>query len=448
MPRLHTHFGSLCVLSLLYLAALSGCDGDSTNTAPTPDSTISSNDDTADTPGNDVDSGSGDDRLPSPHITPATRKLLAEGFNAPQAEPAHWAVFSLDLDESLKDNYFETMTLIRESFGGYMNWNYMVLNHEGSDAVNAPIMERLVELKYNGWEGGYTTEELVQVSSCLGGAHPNGMERDADYEAHSTCMAWKGFLEESHGLFDPNYRPEPWLIPLEALTQSIQHEYFHHYQRAHALDRGLDYQYNPESPDTTVNAPWWWIEGAAMASEMWWLRGAWSKLSYLQDEPRVGAYIEERLAYDRQSFWFFVQRIQKAPPITEPNGFVNNDIADCSGWRLSEEHSDGYPHGDDGAQCEWDLAPFAPVRFMAHKSSWQAVLRDIPAAYFELGFWGAVERYTGLDEASFYDEFNALMRATRWEDIDPSFAPSGWNTPDEAIESHVDFLGIQPYVIP
>ena len=32
-----------------------------------------------------------------------------------------------------------------------------------------------------------------------------------------------------------------------------------------------------------------------------------------------------------------------------------------------------------------------------------------------------------------------------WEDVDTEFAPNGWNTPEESIESVVDFLGIQPY---
>ncbi len=378
-------------------------------------------------------------------FTVATQKLLLENFNQPQTEPEQWAVFSLDVTSRMQNRYFETMEAVKRSFGGYMNWNYMVLSEQGSDSDNAPIMQRLSELKYNGWEDGYTTQELKDVSSCLGGASPNGYERDSDYEPHSTCMVWKGFLEQSHGLFDPNYEPEQWQIDLEAMAQSLQHEYFHHYQRAHALDRGLDYQSDPENPDNTVNAPWWWIEGAAMAAEMWWLRGVWEELSYLRDSPEVGRYIEARLEEDKKSFWFNLQRIQKRPPILEPNGYLNADLDDCYDWKLSQEHSDGYPDTYNGPGCEFALAPFAPIRFMAYKSSWRAVLRDIPADYFEHGFWGALKIHTGLSEQEFYDEFNALMRSRSWEDIDQSYAPEGWNTPDEAIESHIDFLNIKSF---
>ena len=138
-----------------------------------------------------------------------------------------------------------------------------------------------------------------------------------------------------------------------------------------------------------------------MAAEMWWLRDSWSKLSYLQNEPRVGAYIDGRLAEDKKSFWFALQRIQKSPPYTEPNGFINADMNDCSGWMLSAEHSDGYPVAMRAPCVNGILRPFAPIRFMAHTSSWKAVMRDIPADYFALGFWGAVERHTGLNEAAF-----------------------------------------------
>ena len=366
-------------------------------------------------------------------FTVATQKLLLENFNQPQSDPAQWAIFSLDVTTAMQDRYAETMAAIKKSFGGYMNWNYMVLNESGTDSDNEPVMQRLTELKYNGWEDGYTTQELKDVSSCLGGAAPNGYERDADYEPHSTCMVWKGFLEQSHALFDPNYQPEQWQIDLEATAQSLQHEYFHHYQRAHALDRGLD------------DAPWWWIEGAAMAGEMWWLRGVWDKLSYLKDSAEVGTYILDRLESDKKSFWFNLQRIQKRPPILEPNGHLNSDIDDCYDWKLSQVHSDGYPDSYNQGGCEFTMAPFAPIRFMAYKSSWQAVLRDIPADYFEHGFWGALKIHTGLNEQEFYDEFNAFMRSTNWEDIEQTYAPQGWNTPDESIETHVDFLSIKPF---
>ncbi|MDB4036104.1 thrombospondin type 3 repeat-containing protein [Pseudomonadales bacterium] len=102
---------------------------------------------------------------------------------------------------------------------------------------------------------------------------------------------------------------------------------------------------------------------------------------------------------------------------------------------------------DNGPICDRMISTQAPLYFMAHKSSWQAVLRDIPSDYYEYGFWGAVEKHTGLNEQQFYDEFNATMRSVDWSTIDSEFAPDGWNIPDEAIETAVDFLNIDQFTI-
>ena len=49
---------------------------------------------------------------------------------------------------------------------------------------------------------------------------------------------------------------------------------------------------------------------------------------------------------------------------------------------------------------------------MAHRSSWEVVLKKIPEDYYEYGFWGALELNLGLSEQEFYDEFNQLMRSS------------------------------------
>ena len=91
------------------------------------------------------------------------------------------------------------------------------------------------------------------------------------------------------------------------------------------------------------------------------------------------------------------------------------------------------------------MAPFAPIHFMAHRSSWEVVLKKIPEDYYEYGFWGALELNLGLSEQEFYDEFNQLMRSSNWEEIDTSFAPNGWNIPNNSIEDTVDFENIEYY---
>ena len=392
---------------------------------------------------------------PSPNDPPvtavpnaATEKLISEGFNQPKTNPEQWAIFSTDIEEYYVAREEVIQNALNNSFGGYMNYNYMVFNEDGPDEINQPVMNRLIELRYNGWEGGYTTEELRSVSSCLAGANPNGWEKDGNYEQHSTCMISKSFLLFSHAANDPNYTPEDFEIELE-IVQHMQHEYFHHYQTAHALDRGLDYQSAPEDdPNKSVHAPWWWIEGAAMASEFWWIRSNWQNLEFMSkyDSNSIEAVISYHLNTRNSSFWWFLQRIQSRGPYIEWTGHVNYELIDCSDWKLGPEHSDGYPeNGHNNDDCENQLAPFAPIHFMAQKSSWETVLKKIPEDYYEFGFWGAVELHLGLSEQEFYDEFNMMMRSTNWEDIETSFAPDGWNIPDNNIEQVVNFLTINFY---
>ena len=84
----------------------------------------------------------------------ATAKLISEGFNQPKPDPEQWAVFSTDIEEYYIDREELVQNALNKSFGGYMNYNYMVFNEEGPDEINQPVMNRLVELRYNGWEGG------------------------------------------------------------------------------------------------------------------------------------------------------------------------------------------------------------------------------------------------------------------------------------------------------
>ena len=432
------------LLTATLFLSLGACDNSSEPEPPAVnDNTV--NDDAGSDDSVTEDTATDDTTQPATITTPATEKLLSEGFNQPQASPAQWAVFSLDTEQSMQDNYYETMDLIRDTFGGYMNWNYMVLNHEGSDDVNLPSWSD--SSSSNTTAGKEATLPRSWFKSQAVSAVPTPTAWNGMRIMKRTQPAWRGRPFSSNPMASSTriIAPSPGSSPSKPsrracnMNISITISGRTHWTEASTISTT---ERTPTIPST--------LPGGGSRVRRWLPKcggcataGQSSRICKMS--LRVGAYIDGRLAEDKKSFWFALQRIQKSPPYTEPNGFINADMNDCSGWMLSAEHSDGYPGGDEDIECEWDLAPFAPIRFMAHTSSWRAVMRDIPADYFALGFWGAVERHTGLNEAAFYDAFNAFMRATNWEDIDPEFAPSGWNTPEESIESVVDFLGIQPY---
>ena len=57
--------------------------------------------------------------------------------------------------------------------------------------------------------------------------------------------------------------------------------------------------------------------------------------------------------------------------------------------------------------------------------------------YYDLGFWGAVEKFTGLTKEEFYSGYNQFIRSGDAED-EP---PEGW-TPTEADWRSADFLNV------
>ena len=72
---------------------------------------------------------------------------------------------------------------------------------------------------------------------------------------------------------------------------------------------------------------------------------------------------------------------------------------------------------------------------MAYKSSYKTVWIDIPNDYYEIGFWGALEKHLGLSEQEFYDEFNAFMRSGNVG----SKPPKGWKPRDQEISKYANF---------
>jgi hypothetical protein len=260
------------------------------------------------------------------------------------------------------------------------------------------------------------------------------------------------------------------------LLDSLYHEYFHHYQKAHTLDRVMGFDNADfDSPEQNVNAPWWWIEGAGQFAS-WYARDHWKEIEHLAylnpNDPAYDGYWEQ-LDWDigapnsgngysslddhidfsitnlNASFFFAASQVQDTP--NKKNGLLNAGVPDdqsCEGWEASPE--DGWYSGDYrrsyAGQNDCTFIIFAAgTQFIAYKSSWQVALRDIPADYYQLGFWGSIEKHLGLTELDFYTEFNALLRSVDANTIDEAFAPPGWKIPEQDIAEVVNFNDISYY---
>ena len=424
----------------------------------------------------------------------ATERLLSDRQNDPGfgSEQNQGFAATTTLSDADVKRYGAIMENIGSVFGDYRNWHTVVLDPEGTDEENAPVFELLTEIGYENWDedirvNGWTTEKARQRSGCLTGSEPNGpaLEAKANFVAHSLCIMWKKQYTGEDEYFYHQMLQLPVLPEGEfyhrwandySLLDGLYHEYFHHYQRAHTLDRamGLD---NAEFdfPERNANVPWWWIEGAGQFAA-WYARDHWREMdhfAYLDpDNPAYDGYwdeldwdipapnsgnnysslddhIEFSLNQLNASFFFAASQVQDTP--NKINGVLNAQIPDeqsCEGWEASPE--DGWYPGDYRRSYEGQgnctaIIFTAGTQFIAHKSSWQVALRDIPADYYELGFWGAIEKHLGLTELEFYAEFNALLRSVDARTIDETHAPAGWKIPEEDMAKVVDFHEIGYY---
>jgi len=359
---------------------------------------------------------------PTPSIT-AKQRLISIGFNVPRAVPVSEArqeyVASLDIPLEYRERFIEVQNNLNTVLGGYPNYIYIVYDRNGTEQDTQPIFDRLSEVKFSGYQDGYAISELIERARCLASSD-SGRKRSPTTNPMSLCIEDLSFIEN------------PWssdpAVPLEKryakMTLHWAHEYFHHYQRAHALDRGVDYQRDRYKPETTVQAPRWWIEGAAVTFQNAWYQANWKSLSFLNDPSARNVSISS-VSSSRQ--YKSVRR--------SIMGTSSEDTwTGCSPeWHMTtaEETKEYY------SDCRANIMATA---YLAYKTSYKAVWIDIPQDYYDLGFWGAFEKHVGMTKQEFYYEYNAFLRTGDPED-EP---PDGWAPPKGPISAYADFLQIIP----
>ena len=421
--------------------------------------------------------------------TAATQKMLLDRHNDPTfgSESNQGFGATTLLSDADTQKYHAIMASVQKVFGAYRNWNAVVFDPQGYDLENADVFDVFIEIGYRNDDeeikaNGWTTEKGREYSSCLTGSAPNGGVEEAggNYVEHSLCILWLSSFIQEQDYFEqwpplpPGEYYHQWLIDA-GLIGSLYHEYFHHYQKAHTLDRVFGYD-NADfnHPEQNAYIPWWWLEGAGQF-EFWFMRDHWKSqdhLKYLDPDstsyegywdtvdwsippPNSGSnyssldeHIEWAIDQLNSTFFFAASQVQNTP--NKIGGVLNasTDGENCEGWLAGP--SDGWYQGDprrgEGFESLCPNIIFAAgTQFIAHKSSWQVALRDIPADYYELSFWGAIEKHLGLTELEFYAEFNALLRSVDANTIDETYAPPGWKIPEGDIAEVVDFLGISYY---
>ena len=359
---------------------------------------------------------------PGPTAIPeqsAKQKLVSMGYNVPVVgtieEARQEYVASSDIPDKYRQRFIEIQENLNSVLGGYPNYIYFAYNKNGTEEDAKPVLDRMTELRPN---DKWTIQKLIERQSCLGGANPGGT-RTSTTNPYSVCLENLAFIESPWG--SPG---EPSYYPYIKMALHLGHEYFHHYQRVHALDRGLDYQQDRKNPETTVQAPTWWIEGAAVAFQNAWYRENWQSLPGL-----MGLTLDEAL--DTNIATVADSRVFKE---NRRNIMGYGDSEKCTpDWYMSslDETYDTY------TGCS---ATFMASAYLGYLTSYKTVWIDIPQDYYDLGFWGSFEKHVGMNKQEFYDSYNEFLR-TGDPDDEP---PEGWAPPENYISEHAHFLKIVP----
>ncbi len=90
--------------------------------------------------------------------TPAYKRLMAIEFNTPKLNPKDQVyIASLDIPSEYKRLFVETQYRLNDVIGGYMNFNQIIYRKSGSNVDAQPVFDRLIAIKYSGYEDGYGT---------------------------------------------------------------------------------------------------------------------------------------------------------------------------------------------------------------------------------------------------------------------------------------------------
>jgi len=343
--------------------------------------------------------------------------LLAIGYNSPKIDQQHEFVTGIDFPSDIEPRYKEVMNNLNGVLGGYPNYAFFSVNANGTDSDAKPVVNRLIEINWLDPEDN-SLAGILAKTSCLSRSN-TGDGCTSSTNQINTCVGILSDITNPFGSEEAQeIRHTKWFL-------GLAHEYFHVYQRAHALDRGLDYQTDRDNPETTVQAPRWWIEGAAVLFQNAWFEQNWNSLSDFSGLSwnNVAVSIQE---FSSASLLKEVRR-----GILDSPGY--NQTGCDPGWTMSYIEEDA----DTSSRCK---GKYMATTYLAHITSYKTIWIDIPQDYYDLGFRGAFEKHVGMTNQEFYDSYNEFLRSGNPED-EP---PIGWGTPDKPISEYADFLSITP----
>ena len=346
------------------------------------------------------------------------------------------------IPEEYESDYRQILDWFVDMGLGYDRFVHIIYELDGDNEESLRTLAQLGYTLNNCCGGGEPVSEIEHVHdqrSCLAGFGAYGSYDGK--RGYSFCTQPNPFTDPVWE-FDRSVNPDQyWYNVLHGLT----HEFFHHYQRAHTIDRSMGMSGDCCGLNNPIEVPPFWSEGAAIVFPDMFLWEKFYELDYTKRnnfkrgdaECGTGTALCHGLSHDGSSAPMVCQGfdIYLCDKLVGVYKNVKQGIQE-NGGQCYLGSRDGV--GLDGVvrqhQCDWAMSAYYLAYYASHQIMWV----DIPRDMWAMGFPAAFQKHVGLTVDEFAESFSSFMNNGSPDDP----PPEGFFT-EKPLSELVDFWSLK-----
>ena len=318
------------------------------------------------------------------------------------------------IPKEYESDYRQVLDWLIDMGLGYDRYVHIVYELDGGNEESLRTLAQLGLLIKGGTP--YDDQPVSDIShihdqrSCLSafwGYAPNDRKR-----RYKFCILPNQYTEPDTELYRLN-NPDRFFYHDVLFT--LLHEYFHHVQSVHTLDLHMGMTGDCCGINTAVEAPPFWIEGAAVVFPHMFTKEKFFEFDY----TKRNGLTDDSVLTDQVGYY----REQKRK-VQEEGGQCYLGSRDGVGLDGVARHP----------QCNWGMAAY----YLAYYSSHQIMWVDIPRDMWAMGFPAAFQKHVGLTVDEFAESYSNFMSSGSPDDP----PPEGFYT-EKPLSELVDFWSLK-----
>jgi len=243
---------------------------------------------------------------------------------------------------------------------------------------------------------------IYERRTCLGGF---GRFNDFKHSKYSFCNQPNPLSASNEKLeYSKRYIGRNDLVNRYGQMQGWAHEYFHHYQRAHHLERTMGMEGDCCGLTNLTNTPAWFIEGQANLFPTLFWKENFNDLTISKENQITFNQIlnRENELYGRicSAIICDLDSIYKQ----HKKAFLGDGEYSCPEFTELDDYRDTRICGK---MYGWVIT----AAYMGYISSYQTAFVDFFNDINKLGFDGSMEKHYGLTKLEFYKQYSDFMRS-------------------------------------